>query len=217
MINVSAQDPDGGCEVAEDPMNDARTAHPLWADDTDKLLHVRRAPARGMDDHRFSVWRITGRKRIAHTGSALLVVATHGPHWLRASLADTVEEGAHFGLTIPLDKQLRTHLSLFREQAREVQGLCPPPAFSAASRAGLIHLRALQAIDALHAGASQREMAEVIFGIEAVRERWSADGELRAQMRHLLSRGKRWMRGGYVALAGVPAVRAEPEGDKPGP
>jgi len=68
------------------------------------------------------------------------------------------------------------------------------------TRLVLTHMRALQALDATLAGASHRDIGEAIFGSEAMMARWHADSELRAQVRHLIRRGRSLMNGGYRAL-----------------
>jgi len=63
-----------------------------------------------------------------------------------------------------------------------------------------MHMRALQALDGAQAGASQREIASVLFGEEVVAARWGTDSELRAQVRHLIRRARAYMRGDYRRL-----------------
>ena len=79
----------------------------------------------------------------------------------------------------------------------------------------LLHLRALQALDATQAGAHHRDIAGALFGADAVQSRWSADSELRAQVRHVLTRAEEFMRGGYLALAGVRQQPIHDPGDEP--
>lgn len=178
--------------------------HPLWATSTDGLLHVRATVARAASVVKtFSAWQIPGRKRIAHAGTELILTAVQGPYRLRASLSPALEEGAACDVVVPLDKPLRARLAEYEEQARVIRGEVPVPSPRQATRHTLLHHRALQALDARQAGARHRDMAENMFGIEAVQSRWSADSELRAQLRHLLMRAEGLMRGGYLALAGV--------------
>ncbi len=197
-------------------MLDARQVHPLWATGTDDLLQVRSASAHtATARQRFSLWRIPGRKRLTHAGAALIITAEHGPHCVRASLSTELEEGAAYGFAVPLDAHLRTRLSDYQMQARALQGERPQSSFRQLSRTSLLHLRALQALDAAQAGARHRDIAEALFGCDAVRSRWSADGELRAQVRHLLSRAQGLMRGGYLTLAGVRRGLLPAPGDEP--
>ncbi len=142
-------------------------------------------------------------------------MALHGPHCLRVSLSPELEDGAACGLLVPLDPSPRTRLSEYQAQARVFRGEVPGPLPRPASRAALLHLRALQALDASQAGARHRDIAGVLFGVDAVRTRWTADGELRAQVRHLLTRAEGLMLGGYLALAGVRQQYIGAPGDEP--
>lgn len=190
--------------------------HPLWATGTEGLLHVRVTFAHdALTSRRFSAWHIPGRKRIAHAGAELVITAVHGPHSLRASLSPELEDGAAYGLVVPLDAPLRARLPGYEMQARVLRGEVPPQLPRQATRNTLLHLRALQALDATQAGAGHRDIAGALFGAEAVQHRWSADSELRAQVRHLLTRAEGLMRGGYLALAGVRQQSTRDPGDEP--
>lgn len=150
---------------------------------------------------------------MSHAGGDLTVTAAHGPHHLRFSLSAAVGEGSSFGMAVPLDGKLRVRLPAYQAQLRAISGDLPAPAFRAATRSSLLHLRALQALDASQAGVRQRDIAAALFGAEAVRDRWSADSELRAQVRHLLARAEGLVRGGYLALAGVRPEHADVPGE----
>ena len=123
-------------------------------------------------------------------------------------------DGSPYGLTVPLDSHLRTRLSGYQVQANAIQGEWPSVDARRITRAALLHLHALQALDAWQAGAHHRDIASALFGLDAVRTRWTADGELRAQVRHLLTRAEGLMRGGYLALAGVRQQHASAPGDE---
>jgi hypothetical protein len=86
--------------------------------------------------------------------------------------------------------------------------------------ASLHHLHTLQALDGARAGASQRRIAEVLYGVERVLQQWHTDSALRAQVRHSLARGAALMHGGYRRLAGLieppPAHAAPPRALNPG-
>lgn len=163
----------------------------------------------------FSLWQIPGRKRIARGGSEFILTAHAGVQWLRVALDDALADGAAFRCTVPLGPGLRNQLAQFEAQCRFLAGEPDPPRARGVARASLLHLRALQAIDATQGGASHRDIAEALFGADAVRERWTADSELRAQVRHLLARAEGLMRGGYLALAGVRQRHADAPGDEP--
>lgn len=214
--SATSQRPAGGCKVAEDPQLDARRAHPLWTAAADAPLHVRAVRAHDTSTWPvFSLWKIPGRKRLAHAGSQLSITAEHGPNRLRASLSTELEDGAAYGLTVPFDAHLRTRLTGYQVQANAIHGQWPPVAAKKVTRASLLHLHALQAFDGLQAGAHHRDIAGALFGADAVRKRWTADSELRAQVRHLLTRAEGLMRGGYLALAGIRQQQVSAPGDKP--
>ena len=83
------------------------------------------------------------------------------------------------------------------------------PAGTARSRpapAALLELNTLQALDGTLAGASLRDVAEGLFGVDAVAADWYADSALRARVRRLVHRGDALMRGGYRRLAQLPPV-----------
>lgn len=133
---------------------------------------------------------------------------------LRMSLADDLCDGAAYACTVPLGPGLRGQLDAFNAQAQVLQGHAPvEDSTRAVTRAALLHLRALQALDGAQADASHREIAQALFGLEAVMG-WHADGELRAQVRHLLRRAEWYMGGGYLTLAGIPRTAVESPGDE---
>ncbi len=134
---------------------------------------------------------------------------------MRASLSTDLGDGSPYGLTVPLDAHLRTRLSGYQVQANAIEGKWPSVAARRITRASLLHLHALQALDASQAGAHHRDIAGALFGADAVRTRWTADGELRAQVRHLLTRAEGLMRGGYLALAGARQQYTNNPGDEP--
>lgn len=183
---------------------------------TAELLHARATGKHAASVARtFSTWQIPGRKRMAHAGAELVLVAMHGSHCLRASLSPELDDGAACNLLVPLDPSPRIRLPEYQAQARVFHGEVPRPLPRPAARAALLHLRALQALDAWQAGARHRDIAGALFGVDAVRTRWTADGELRAQVRHLLTRAEGLMRGGYLALAGVRQQHTGAPGDEP--
>jgi hypothetical protein len=189
----------GACDFAEDPRLDAREVRPLWIGAG--AAHVRAHLARG-GGQTFSVWRLAGRKQLTlRDQGGLTLESVHLADRLRAWLEPAVHDGAAVELSIPLDDHLRARLSAYQGQAAMLVGRRQPAQPREVSRAGLLHLRALQALDGQRQGASHREIAETLFGADAVRTRWSSDGELRAQVRHLLSRARAFMNGGYLDLA----------------
>ncbi|WP_218338452.1 DUF2285 domain-containing protein [Acidovorax sp. sif0632] len=195
---------------------DGRVAHPLWLSSPDGLLHVRAVHAHGAATRRFDLWRIPGRKRLAMDGHDMTITADFSALRMRLSLSGTLEDGDAYAGAVPLTPGLRGQLDGFHGHAQALEGHAPQiPPVRASTRAALLHLRALQALDASQAGASHRDIAQALFGLEAVVLRWHEDGELRAQVRHLLRRAESFMNGGYLSLAGVLDPAAKPPGDEP--
>jgi len=59
-------------------------------------------------------------------------------------------------------------------------------------------IKAVQAYDGMAAGASQRDIAEVLFGTDLVREEWNGRSEfLRLRVQRLLNHARRMVDGGY--------------------
>ena len=195
---------------------DGRDAQPLWLSSSDGLLHVRAAHANNAAARRFDLWRIPGRKRLALDGPDLALTADLSAQRMRLSLSGALVDGAGYASSAPVTPRLRGQLDAFNAQANALEGHTPQadPA-RPVTRAALLHLRALQALDASQAGASHRDIAQVLFGLEAVVLRWHEDGELRARVRHLLRRAEALMSGGYLALAGIPPAAAKHPGDEP--
>ena len=209
----------GACDSVEDPNLDAREAHPQWLTSLDDLLLVRaaRRPAADPKRNRFDLWRVPGHKRLAQEADGLTLTAELSAQRLRVTLANELADGVAYAVAAPLSPGLRDRLAAFDAQARMLAGEAPrAPAAHPVTRAALLHLRALQALDGDQAGASQRDIAQVLFGLEAVVLRWQADGELRAQIRHLLRRARAYRDGGYLTLAGVQRIPANAGEEAPG-
>lgn len=189
-----------GLRVDLDPRTDARDVHPAWLDAEDVMPHLRPANRRRMPHGpAFDLWDLPGRKGLLHGGSDLILSVQGTSHRLRVSLSPALTDGATCRLSVPLSGDVAAAALL--QQA--LQGEHPAPAAQRVSRLDLLHMRGLQALDASQAGCSQRRVAEALFGADAVVGRWHADSELRAQVRHILSRAKALMEGGYLRLAGV--------------
>jgi hypothetical protein len=193
-----------------------RDVQPHWLSSCDGLLHVSAAHVNNAAARRFDLWRIPGRKRLALDGPYLALTAELSAQRIRLSLSGTLADNAAYASNVPLTPRLRGQLDAFHAQAQALEGHAPrvDPA-RAVTRTALLHLRALQALDASQAGASHRDIALALFGLEAVVLRWHEDGELRAQVRHLLRRAEACMSGGYLPLAGVSHTAAKHPGDEP--
>lgn len=86
-----------------------------------------------------------------------------------------------------------------RAGKRLPHGPAPPP--FAAKRLVTV----LRAFDGVQAGASQRQIAEVLWGEAAVERNWDGASDcLRSQMQRLIRTGKQLVDGGYRRLLGAP-------------
>ena len=210
-----------GLARLENPDLDARQAHPVWDVRMPALLHLRAVhppgPVAGAMtddgvDAGLNLWHISGRKDLAVLPDGLALQARDGARCLRVRLDVGVLDGLPAQCLIPLDTRLHAQAALLATHAAQLAPRRAPAvrrAFRAkadavrVSQAGLRHLRALQALDGVQAGASQRLIAEVLYGPDRVRDGWQADSALRAQVRHSLVRALALMRGGYLGLAGL--------------
>lgn len=206
-----------GLARLEDPALDALHAHPIWDVQLPALLHLRAAGsvrptgdiADGMPTAGLDLWHIPGRKDLAVLPDGIALQARDGARCLRIRLDAGVLAGRPALCAVPLDVRVHTQAALLAAHAarfapRRATAARPAPAIAVrVNQANLRHLRALQALDGVQAGASQRRIAEVLFGRERVRRDWYADSALRAQFRHSLARAFALMRGGYRDLAGL--------------
>ncbi|MBW4053554.1 MAG: DUF2285 domain-containing protein [Proteobacteria bacterium] len=159
------------------------------------------------DPERFSLWRLAGRKALFDDGGGLRLVVRLFSQEAQIRLGDRLTSGNQFAYQIPAagdDRAAWAALTSFRalilaagggrESSRERPG-----------RADLFHLRALQVLDGLAAGASQRELAVALFGA-AVARGWQPDGALRAQVRYLIRRAGVLMEREYRELIAADPV-----------
>ncbi len=185
-----------GLMFLEDPTLDARTATPCWQGDLSPAVQLAWHP-RLSASATFAFWKIRGPKAITHDGSQLQLTARAG-RTARAALDRDVTVDEPYAVVVPVNEPDRCR-QLCDEAAvyagRAVQGWPPRP-----SRSALVHMRVLLALDAAAEGATHRDIAAAVFG-ESVAERdWSADGEMRAQVRYCLKRGRTLIDGAYRAL-----------------
>ncbi len=186
-----------GLRLLEDPALDARDAHPAWLPGHAAVVQLYPDADPPQDAAIFAFWRIPGHKQLLHDGKGLALIARSPGHCLRIALAPGLEDGmavayAHRG-----------------EAAAPTRGHALQAALAAAkprpTPTALLELHSLQALDATLAGASLREVAEGLFGVDAAAD-WYSDGGLRSKVRRLVHRGDALMRGGYRQLAQLPPL-----------
>jgi hypothetical protein len=154
------------------------------------------------DAQRFDLWAVPGRKTLTPDGRHFRLQGTCGRQLIELVVSDGLPDGAPFCYAMSAGaepKQYRFTLEsavtlLQRPRAATRTALSRPP------RSAIIHARALQSLDGTLAGASQREIATALFGEARTADGWSPDGELRAQVRYLIQRGRALMEGEYRSL-----------------
>ena len=186
-----------GLRLLEDPALDARDAHPAWLPGHAGVVQLYPDADPPQNATAFAFWRIPGHKQLIHDGKRLVLIARSPGHCLRFALAPGLEDGmavayAHHG-----------------GAAAPARGHAPGAALANArprpSHSALLELHTLQALDATLAGASLRDVAEGLFGVDAAAG-WYSDGGLRSKVRRLVRRGDALMRGGYRRLAQLPPL-----------
>jgi hypothetical protein len=193
----------GGCNFVENPALDSRDVQPQWLPSPSSVVRL----IDDDDDHRrlrFSLWRIPGRKTLVHDGRQLQLTCEVGLSRLRLLLGTSLSDGGSFAFVVPsgadarsvwaASARVRVLFSGRPTQHSRVGGRCRP------TKLGLLHMRALQALDGALTGASQREIAVALFGAEVVSQKWHADGEFRARIRYLIRRASALMNGDYCSL-----------------
>jgi hypothetical protein len=201
--------PNGDCSFAEDPTLPARDAVILFDADTD--ASVLACEVAGDDGEGFDLGRIG-------CFSALLkgedprehLVLGDGLRRLRLDVAGGTMLGGPVRLRFRFEglRAIDTPLlTLRRLAALDRLGRMPQTLYPADRRAARWTL-ALRASDAQRAGATQREVAELLLGPDRVRADWNAGTDyMRSQVRRLLRFGARMTRGGWRALL---SARASP-------
>mgnify|MGYP001544835112 CR=1 FL=1 len=197
-----------GLRLLEDPALDARDAHPAWFPDHDTVVQLYPDADPPPDALCFEFWKLPGHKHLIHDGKRLVLVARWPGCCLRFVLAPGLADGMAYAYVIractePCERYANLASELDKiaiaADTSPLVAVRPRPPLSA-----LLELHTLQALDATLAGASLREVAEGLFGADAVAADWHADSALRARVRRLVRRGDELMRGGYRRLAQLP-------------
>lgn len=193
-----------GCHVVEDPSLDARYVQPQWVPRPPAQVKLE-GDAAGDTSWSFSLWAIPGAKTLQHDGYNLTLTAQVQQQTIRLTLGSSVQDGQPFAFALPAHADPRDSwpsISIIRDLFDPAKPVRPTP-LERPDRQSILHMRTLQALDGESAGASHREIAEVIFGEDDVFQRWATDSELRAHIRYLLRRGRKLMNEGYRPLLGT--------------
>ena len=187
----------GGCDFLEDPALDARSADPAWLPDPDPLVAL--APADIDEADTFSLWSVPGRKSLFHDGRRLLLRSTLGRRAVRLAISLSLGDGMPFAFAVPAGRRGRRGVQAAADLDAALAGLPIKTRTPPITRSDLVHMRALQALDAERDGASEHEIAVLVFGGFDEPESWN-DSAVRANVRYLLDHGRRHRDGGYRDL-----------------
>lgn len=150
----------------------------------------------------FDLWAIPGSKLLTADDADLRLHVRAGNELVGLLLSEALCDGDRFACAVPVGAKVqRAHAMLdlaFGLLRRSRVGT--RTSISRPSRSAVVYARALQALDGAVAGAPQREIANAVFGEARVAGNWTADSELRAQLRYLIQRGRALMEGQYRTL-----------------
>ena len=147
----------------------------------------------------FSLWSLPGRKSLIHDGRRLLLRTTLGRRVYRLAVSLSLGEGVPFAYATPSGPRGRRSLQAAAELDAALAGTAPKRRTPPITRSDLVHMRALQALDAEGDGASEHAIATLVFGAFDEPESWN-DSAIRAHVRYLLDHGRRFRDGGYRDL-----------------
>ena len=149
------------------------------------------------------------QKHLIHDGKRTVLLT----RWLGCCLRLVIAPGTADGMTRLCHSRLRRILRTLSgaggrtgQAGRRWRCSASGTARSRPAPAALLELNTLRALDGTLAGASLRDVAEGLFGVDAVAADWYADSALRARVRRLVHRGDALMRGGYRRTAQLPPV-----------
>ena len=197
----------GGYDFLENPEHDARDALPFWQPDPDIALSAVPDEDPEGTSPIFDPWRFPGRKAIGHDGCRLALKLTrHSRSW-HVNIAASLDVPEPFTFTASPDDRASARLREAKDMLAMIAGREAGFVGRCGSAEPIITMQSLQALDGHLAGASERDIAIVIFGERMVKEKWHSDSELRARVRYLIRRGRAMMNGGYRRLLWGTAAR----------
>lgn len=196
-----------GLAALVDPHLDARQVLPVWAvGPACPVTLVRDETARAGSGpeaaERFSLWRLSDHSSLFQDSGGLRLTVCCAAKCMQLRLSSRLSEGDRFAYLIPAataDRAGWIALTGFRALTL-VSGDNGVPLRERPGRADIFHVRALQVLDGLAAGATQRELAIALFGAIAVARGWQPDSALRAQMRYFIRRARALMAGEYRSM-----------------
>lgn len=197
-----------GLRLLENPVLDARDAHPAWFPDHDGVVQVYPDADPPPDAQRFAFWHIPGRKHLIHDGRRLVLASRWAGCCLRLAFAPDLMDGMACAYAMRASPDPCSRCRALVGELDKLMIATAPVALAGPrpSTTALLELHTVQALDGVLAGSSLRTVAQVLFGAGATRHDWHADGALRARVRRLVRRGQTLMCGGYRRLVQLPAL-----------
>jgi hypothetical protein len=185
---------------------------PHWINTEKKQIRLTAVDDDTEDCSSFELWQLPGRKCLTHDGASLCARVQTAQQTIQLRLGNNLAAGKRFGYLLPSSGRVTESLQAIAALSllyHGVKAYRSSAVFDRPTRAAVYHFRALQALDGVSVGASQREIAAVLVGEEMAETEWSADSALRAHIRALIQRGHRLRNGGYRQLLGAHRVQAQ--------
>ena len=202
----------------ENPYLDARVAEPMWRPRPEGEFRIVPLEEASPGYSRFDLWTLPGKKTLSHDGRRLILSLQGAGCGMRIALDTQLCHGSAFGYVMPSPVSTVQPAKRIDAIFGSSAGRSTPASATTVSRDSIVHMRALQALDGVLSGASQRDVASALFGVDRAMASWTPDGELRARTRHYVRRGRELMTGAYMHMLQAAAAgrRRAPASAKPG-
>lgn len=190
-----------GLHRFEDPRQDFLQARPVWA--ANRYAWVIDASAKaGSGTNAFDLAELAGLSKLVEDGASEHLLLTNGFRSLRLDIAGSVSRGpATLTFTLSGVRQLAQPLLLLaRFHSLALTRTFAPALHPPLARAARF-IQVLRTADALRTGASQAEIAEVLFSPMLERARWRVhSGSLRLRAQRLARTARNVAAGGFWTL-----------------
>jgi hypothetical protein len=191
-----------GLQHWEDPRIDARFADPHWLSAARSEILLERDCA-GQATIPFDIWKIPGQKTLWHCGDHLRLTSRRGNEVLhRVRWTEDLTQGDPCRVSFAAGPGFTVRARVAQRFLRSLDRTHKPPSHGnrRPSLRALTHMQILQALDGEASGASQREIAQHLFGLSRDFN-WDADSRWRTRIRYLLKCGRARSNRGYQTMA----------------
>ncbi|MBX3494124.1 MAG: DUF2285 domain-containing protein [Parvibaculum sp.] len=203
--DAGAADAFWGLLIYESPDRDARNADIFWHPDVcgSVLPVISSIDTVSVRERYFDIRKLRCNVTILRNRSSQNVLFRNNGRFLQLTVAgDCVMRPVQIlANVLPGNSRINTRWRSLRRlddlvRTKALRSEMYPPAMCAWRLS-----RVLQALDGHLVGASQREIAVALFGVDRVEEDWAHPGaHLRDQVRRTIKRGRDLMNGGYLKL-----------------